>query len=278
MSLAGVDVSSFQGLPQHWTVAAGSISWAAVKFTEHKQDGSTYVNPDAAADWEWLAQHGKVRVAYTFAHPASSSARTVSAFVAEVLKLGLHDTDGVALDLEVTDNCTAAQVSTWAQDVMAGLHRALGRVPLLYTFLSFAESGNCAGLGDYPLWIADPSSAMGRPRVPHPWTGWAIHQFRITGGIDRDVASWGSAAQMAEAVGKAQPVDHRKTGLFETTGAESWQDIARAHGKIGAAHLLRYNGGPDKPFTHEIAAYINAGRLDTPMPPRVKVRVPRHAG
>ena len=82
--------------------------------------------------------------------------------------VGLADGDGVALDLEVTDGLSAAVVASWAHDVLRLLERQLRRVPLLYTFLSFADEGNCAGLGGYPLWIADPSSPAAGPASPHP--------------------------------------------------------------------------------------------------------------
>src|SRR5262249_13796741 len=157
---------------------------AAVKLTEHKPDGSTYVNPDAAADWVFLQRQGKGRVAYTFGHPGSSAAATAATFLAELERLGCRDADGLALDLQVTDGQRPPAVAAWAAGVAALITRTLQRPVLLYTFLSFAEAGNCAGLGHLPLWIADPSSTPGRPRVPAPWTAHAIHQYAITGAID----------------------------------------------------------------------------------------------
>jgi hypothetical protein len=71
--------------------------------------------------------------------------------------------------------------------------------------LNFAWTGNCAGLGDYPLFISDPSSAPGEPRVPAPWTSWALHQYNITGDIDRDVASFASREEMTAALGRPGP-------------------------------------------------------------------------
>ena len=68
--------------------------------------------------------------------------------------------------MAMTDGLGVVQVAAWARTVMEALERALGRRPLLYTFLSFAEAGNCAGLGGYPLWIANPSSTPGKPYTP----------------------------------------------------------------------------------------------------------------
>lgn len=201
--LPGVDVASYQGPPGTWAAAAGVFRWAAVKFTELEPGGYEYTDPDAAADWAWLAGEGKGRVAYLFGHPSMSAGDQVS-LLAEAIGHagGLADGDGVALDFEVTDGLSAAEVSAWARDLLAGMAAEFGRVPVVYTFLDFAYAGNCDGLGGYQLWIADPNHPAGEPTVPGPWTAWAIHQYEITGEIDRDVTAWTSAAEMAAAVGK----------------------------------------------------------------------------
>jgi GH25 family lysozyme M1 (1,4-beta-N-acetylmuramidase) len=204
--LAGVDVSGYQGTPSKWASTAGTISWAAVKVTEFEANGTKYVNPYAAADWEWLHSKKKGRIAYLFGHPSVSAANTVNFFITQLNALGLRDADGVALDLEVSDGLTPAHVASWGVDVQSELETRLGRTPLLYTFLSFAEAGNCAGLGRYPLWIADPSSTKGHPRVPEPWTKWSIHQYDISGSIDRDVANFASESAMFDALGKKTTV------------------------------------------------------------------------
>jgi lysozyme len=203
-TILGVDVSSFQGLPASWRGEAGNIKWAAVKLTELQPNGVRYVNPTAAADWAFLDRQGLGRVAYLFAHPSVNALATVEFFTAELRSLGLKDADAVMLDLEVTDGLGPAQVNAWAADVLASLAGRLHRKPLLYTFLSFAEAGNTASLGKYPLWIADPSSPIGQPRVPAPWHQWTIHQYSITAPIDRDVANFPTLAAMSQALGKPE--------------------------------------------------------------------------
>jgi hypothetical protein len=190
--LTGVGVSSCRGAPGAWRGAAGNISWA-VKLTELEPGGTRYVDPDAAADWTWLRRDGKYRIAYVFGHPSVSAAETVDYFLAELGTLGLEPSDGVSLDLEVTDGRSPAEVSARAAAVMADLASKLKRTPVPCTFLSLAREGNCAALGRFPLWIADPSSRAGHPQVPPPWRTWAIHQHDISGSIDRDLVrccSW----------------------------------------------------------------------------------------
>lgn len=245
---AGVDVSSFQGPPATWHTAAGQITWAAVKLTELEPDGTQYVNPDAAADWAYLRRNAKGRVAYLFGHPSVSATATVDFFISELRKLGLERTDGVALDLEVTDGLGPAAVDAWAADVMAALKQRLGREPLLYTFISFAQAGNCSHLGKYPLWISNPSRRAGHPQVPAPWRKWAIHQYTITGPIDRDVANYPSRAAMEAALGKPEEPDMRNIGgsIVGALAAARWSDsvtIVAGLGTDGFVQVARWESG-----------------------------------
>ncbi len=261
MSLPGVDVSSFQGTPRSWMPQAGSISWAAVKISELQPDGTRYVNPDAAADWSALRAEGKGRVAYLFGHPATSVAATVDLFAGEIHRLGLDDGDGICLDHEVSDGRAPADVAAWGRSVLAILRHDFGRAPLLYTFLSFAAEGNCTGMGGYPLWIADPSSPEGRPRVPEPWTSWAIHQYRITGGIDRDLASWPTLAAMQAALGKPRP-PAKGPAVTEhvTQGKLPLAALCRQHGQGATpAQVLRLTAehSPGRAFPGNVAHWIN---------------------
>jgi lysozyme len=246
--VVGVDVSSFQGQPRDWTGVAGRFSWAAVKITELEPDGTRYVNPDAAADWSWLHGHGKGRIAYLYGHPSVSAEETVSFFAHELRNLRLRDRDGIALDLETTDGRSPSQVDAWALAVLRDLASRLHRTPLIYTFLSFAEAGNTARLGHYPLWIADPSSRKGHPRVPAPWKTWAIHQYVITGPIDRDVANYASERAMFDHLGKPEEPDMLNLGgnIAGTLASARWPSgvtVVAGLGRDGFIQATRYERG-----------------------------------
>lgn len=229
----GVDVSSFQGLPRDWAAKAGPIDWAAVKFTELQPSGHQYVNPDAAADWQYLGSQKLGRIAYLFGHPSTDAAATVALFTRYLHQAGLTDTDGVCLDLETSDGHSPSSVASWARDVMGRLQTGFDRKPILYTFRSFAEAGNCSGLASYPLWIADPSSTAGHPHVPPPWSTWAIHQYAITGSIDRDVTA-GSKAELTALVGRKQPKGD--TGVKDLGGSFGGQ--APTVGRWRSGHMI----------------------------------------
>jgi lysozyme len=169
---AGIDLSSFQ--PSFdWSAEKGRISFAFIKATE----GRTITDPDFAANWQAAKALGIVRGAYHFAHPRNGAATDSQAFLATVRAHGLQAGDLLALDLETSDGLSPARVAEYARNWCTDVHKATGHTPIVYTFLSFAQQGNCAGLGHYPLWIAEPSAPAGRPVVPKPWSTWKFHQF-----------------------------------------------------------------------------------------------------
>ena len=169
---AGIDLSSYQ--PSFdWSAEKGRISFAFIKATE----GTTITDPDFAVNWRQAGDLGIVRGAYHFGHPKNGAATETRAFLAVVQAHGLKAGDLIALDLEASDGLSPARVAEYARNWCADVHRATGLTPIVYTFLSFAEQGNCAGLGHYPLWIAEPSAPAGRPVVPRPWSTWTFHQY-----------------------------------------------------------------------------------------------------
>jgi GH25 family lysozyme M1 (1,4-beta-N-acetylmuramidase) len=255
--LPGVDVASYQGTPGQWTGEAGKISWAAVKFTELQPAAPApvpYVNPDAAADWAYLHEHKLGRMAYLFAHPSVSVAATVDLFASEARKLGLADEDAIAVDLEVTDGRGPAAVDAWSGELLAELEKRYERKPVLYTYISFAEAGNCAHLAKYPLWISNPAQPAGKPQVPPPWTTWAIHQYSTTSGqIDRDVADYPSIAAMAAALGKPKGPGMQNIGgsIAAALASARWPDgttMVAGLGEDGYVQARRFVNGAWNPW------------------------------
>ena len=170
----GIDLSSYQ--PSFdWSAEKGRISFAFIKATE----GITIRDPDFATNWQQAKALGIVRGAYHFAHPSNGAATESGAFLDAVRAHGLAAGDLLALDLETSDGLSPARVAEYARNWCADVQKATGHTPIVYTFLGFAQQGNCAGLGSYPLWIAEPSAPAGRP-VPQPWSTWKFHQYGTT--------------------------------------------------------------------------------------------------
>jgi GH25 family lysozyme M1 (1,4-beta-N-acetylmuramidase) len=252
----GIDVSSYQGAFD-WLAEKGSISFGFAKATE----GSTITDPEFSWNWQQIKALGIVRGAYHFGHPRNGAANDARAFLAVVRAQGLGHSDLLALDLETTDGLAPAQVAAYARNWCAEVRAATGRIPIVYTFISFAREGNCAGLGGHPLWIADPSSPAGYPTVPAPWTTWAFHQYATTL-VDRDVFNGDTAAlkKFANPAPARQQEDEVQTGSL-VNGANAVTPISIPFGsakeigfacdnglqKLPAARLRVgvYNGGWD---------------------------------
>lgn len=252
-TIQGVDVSGFQGPPGAWQAEAGNVKWVAVKLTELQPNNVPFVSPDAASDWAFVGRRKLGRIAYMFGHPSVSPSESVALFAGELTTLGLSDTDGLMLDLEVTDGLSPAKVSAWARKVMADLHTRFNRTPLLYTFIDFAREGNTRGLGKYPLWISDPSSPAGHPVVPPPWKDWTIHQYSTSAPIDRNVAKFASVAAMQKAVGAPAappPPEHADLGGRVVTGVTAirWSDGSMVIGglNINKQVVIRRFDGPTR--------------------------------
>ena len=219
--LAGADLGQWQGSPGGWQADAGDISWAAVRLSEVHVDGSHHVDPDAPADWEFLKQASLGRIACLQAHPGSGADDAANMFMAVAGRAGLEAGDGIAVRLETTDGRNPAQVSLWLRLVTRQLQTKLNRDPLIYTDLAIAQAGACAGLGNLPLWVNDPESPAGRPRVPAPWQSWTIHQVEV-GPVCYGVADFADLGVFRKALGRKGAAgsvqDHAQRWIGEHLG------------------------------------------------------------
>jgi lysozyme len=215
--LKGIDVSSYEGTVDWNAWKRKGLAFAVAKATE----GRTIRDSKFARNWSELRRIGLVRGAYHFAHPGNDANAEADFFLSTVRARGLEAGDLLVLDLERTDGKSAAHVSSWARTWCSRVAKAIGCDPILYTFLSFAQEGNCAGLGGHPLWIADPSRTAGRPRVPAPWKHWLLHQYDVDP-IDADVANVSTAAAL-----RAYGIGGRDdTAIVVSLGAGRDQSVA----------------------------------------------------
>lgn len=274
--IKGVDVASFQGLPGQWTKDPGAqgIEWAAVKFTEVSQQFGTYENPDAKADWDWLWEHKKGRIAYLYAHPGVSVRDTIAPFKAMTDKLGLLDGDGIAVDLEVTDGRSPAAVSSWARELLAELAALYGRRPIVYTFLNFVHDGFCEGLENYFLWIAS-IGTPGLPQVPRPWQDWFAQQWGQSGPIDQDVAHFSTLAAMQSAMGR--PQFQAVEAVWVTAGMDSLVNLSHLlQCEISVILARTLMASANHQFQEPLKDYLDFGDLHKVMPKGCTLRYVKH--
>ena len=197
----GIDVSNFGG-EFNWAGTSG-LSFGICRASQGLGAAGTN-SPDPFLAWNWprIKAKGLARGAYHFLDPGLSGAAQASYFVQTVSKVGLETTDMLWLDNETAGSSPAA-VAACARDFMAKLVALRPHNPCgVYSFFNFITSGNCAGLGLYPLWLAIFQSAT--PTAPAPWHAWKFWQSGEASSHDNDVFN-GTPAELTAWIGSFQP-------------------------------------------------------------------------
>lgn len=188
-SLAGIDVSHYNGTID-WTAVSGQgIAFAFAKATEGLNTQDAQFQPNFAG----MKQHGILRGAYHFFHPDLDTRGQAANFLARVKALAPGDLPPV-LDVEIDGGRNAADICAGIQAWLDQVEQTLGRTPMLYTTASFwnASVGASKAFGKYPLWVAHYTSKPA-PALPAAWNNYAIWQYDesgsiagISGPVDRD--------------------------------------------------------------------------------------------
>ena len=151
----GIDVAAHQhpgGTPIDWSkVRSDGQSFAFVKATE----GGDWVNPHYVEDIQAANAAGLKTGAYHYARPAGD-AKTQAANFAAQIALAPDQTLPPALDIEVAEGKSAAQLEQWIEDFTSELKRLTGRTPMIYTYKYFwmGQMNNSQKFSDMPLWLA----------------------------------------------------------------------------------------------------------------------------
>jgi lysozyme len=197
----GIDVSNYAG-QFDWAGTSG-LSFGICRASQGLGAAGTN-SPDPFLTWNWaqIKEKGLARGAYHFLDPYLDGASQASYFVETVSAVGLETTDMLWLDNETAGSSPAA-VSACARDFMTELTALRPHNPCgVYSFWSFITSGNCAGLGNYPLWLAIYQNAT--PGAPAPWNAWTFWQSGGTSNHDNDVFN-GSPADLSAWISSFQP-------------------------------------------------------------------------
>ena len=219
MTISGVDVSSWQGSAIDWAAVTGAgYEFVLVKATE----GTSYTNPDFAADWIGAQKAGMARGAYHFALPDVNAAADEAAYFLRAVGQ-LTPGDFLALDVEAG----SGNLLPWVAAFLAAVQAAAGFKPLLYSRTEFMAAHNLldASLADNGLWLAQYQSTQ--PPAPAPWQFVAIWQSGqgsvpgIAGLVDQDVFN-GTRDQLLKygAPPKPQPTNDDFEQLHRLVDAE----------------------------------------------------------
>ena len=169
----GVDVAAHQhpgGTPIDWSkVRTDGQSFAFVKATE----GGDWVNPHYVEDVQAAHAAGLKTGAYHYARP-STDAKTQAANFAAQIALAPDQTLPPALDIEVDEGKSAAQLEQWIEEFTSELKRLTGRTPMIYTYKYFwmGQMNNSQKFSDMPLWLA-----AYQDQAPEAVDGWKKLSF-----------------------------------------------------------------------------------------------------
>ncbi|MFF5212108.1 glycoside hydrolase family 25 protein [Streptosporangium sp. NPDC000396] len=181
--LHGIDVSNWQGAVDWDRHARNGVAFAFAKATE----GGRFTDRWFGRNWTGMRENWMVCGAYHFARPTGDPEAQANHFLQVVGQAGgLRRGDLLALDLETSDRMPPHKVARFARRWCQVVTAQAEVRPVVYTYLTFAQKGNCDGLEGYPLWISAPDHPTGRPDVPGPWRRWTIHQHS-TRPLDRNV-------------------------------------------------------------------------------------------
>jgi lysozyme len=178
-AVPGIDVSHHQEVVNWSAVATAGEAFAYAKVSE----GASVPDVYFADNWSGMSKASILRGAYHFFHPSVDAAIQATFFLRRFAAanggstLLAHGDLPIALDLEITEGVSPANIIAGASTWLTTVAQATGRRPILYTYPSFWKSslGNPQDLASYPLWIAELEIAA--PKVPGGWTDWLFWQY-----------------------------------------------------------------------------------------------------
>jgi GH25 family lysozyme M1 (1,4-beta-N-acetylmuramidase) len=206
-TVAGIDVSHWQGFINWKTVRAAGIEFAYIKATE----GTGFLDSSFDANYPRAYYAGIVRGAYHFALPNRSSGAAQANFFAN--NGGAWSADNRTLpgmlDIEynpygsICYGMSQVAMVGWIRDFINRYYARTGRWAVIYTTTHWWTTctGNFGGFAaNNPLFIARYASSAGA--LPRGWPFWTIWQYTsvgrvpgISGNIDRDFFN-GSRARL----------------------------------------------------------------------------------
>jgi len=151
--------------------------------------GEGYFSSNAPSQIKVAREKGVLVGFYHFAEYDSSADKNADAFLRALDKYW-QPGDNIVLDHEAEPPHqyvpTPTEGSKWGLSWLERVRNATTQVPWVYSNISWAIGGYCAGMGDYPWWGAAPSLAKGTLTKRGPFKQIVAHQYDISSS-DRDV-------------------------------------------------------------------------------------------
>lgn len=147
-----------------------------IAFVIHKAtEGANHVDTSFAQRRDAISPFKRF-AAYAYIHPNQSAKLQVDLLLKTVGHLRANEF--LCLDWEEEDGMSQSQMNDCVEVMQDQLIKETGQGPLIY-----GSWGQLSGYGvrksvaaKSPLWVADIKPAT-HPRVPEPWTDWAIWQY-----------------------------------------------------------------------------------------------------
>jgi GH25 family lysozyme M1 (1,4-beta-N-acetylmuramidase) len=205
-SVAGLDVSAYQGNVDWSTAYANGARFAYIKATE----GTTYTNSYFAQQYNGSYGAGMIRGAYHFALPNNSGGAAQADFFVD--NGGGWSADGQtlpgALDIEYNPysggtcyGLTQADMVAWIQAFSSEYQARTGRYPTIYSTTDWwttCTGNSSAFAANSPLWIARYSSSAGT--LPAGWGYYTFWQNSDSGTFPGDQDQFNGAYSQLQAI------------------------------------------------------------------------------
>ncbi|MDN4614892.1 cell wall-binding repeat-containing protein [Leifsonia sp. F6_8S_P_1B] len=182
----GIDVSYWQGNVDWAKVAAGGKKFAYVKATEDIDTPNSLYN----SQWSGARSAGLLTGAYHFATPNTSSGTAQASYF--LSNGGSWTADGRTLppmlDIEANpyknglNECwgmTPANLVRWVKDFTFTVENKIGRTPVIYTNTGWWSrcTSNNGDMANYPLTVANWTTAKTPGALPATWPGYTFWQY-----------------------------------------------------------------------------------------------------
>lgn len=206
MTVAGVDVSHYQGTVDWRAVAASGRAFAVVKATE----GATYLDPLFHRNVNDARAAGLIVGAYHFGRPGAAGTNADAGTEAAHFLAAAGGVDFAVLDLEDPNVPAGRPLAGWVSTWLAKVEAATSRTPWLYTYGSYWRQHGSTDprWRRYPLWLADYTPPAG---LLAPWGHYTVWQYSssgtvpgVTGRCDVDTFD-GSLRDFRQLVGLSMP-------------------------------------------------------------------------